>query len=88
MTVGHCSPGQPSLWNTKHNLKHRVVSLPAESEGGDEMVRVQFPHAFDRRDEFWILLKPQPLSVNVGNWRFDHDCPLRGVNRPRSVSIV
>ena len=39
------------------------------------MVRVQFSHAFDHSDEFWIILKLQPALVDSGIWRFDRDDP-------------
>ena len=34
-----------------------MVLLSVKTKRRDEMVRVQFSHAFDRCDEFWIILE-------------------------------
>ena len=50
------------------------------------MVLVQFSHAFDRGDEFWIIFKRQPALIDSGNWRVDTIDTLRGADFPRSCS--
>jgi hypothetical protein len=47
--------------------------LSVETKRRDKMVRVQFSHAFDRSDEFWVILKRQPAFVDIGNRRIDYD---------------
>jgi len=71
MTVGNSSPGQPSFRDTQHDFKRRLILLSVESERGDKMVLVQFLHAFDRGDEFWIIFKRQPALIDSANWRVD-----------------
>ena len=71
--VGKGSPGQSSLRNAQHHLKCRVMPLSVKTKRRDKMVVVQFSHAFDRGDEFWIILKRQPALVDIRNWRVDHD---------------
>jgi len=73
MTVGNSSPGQPSLGDTQHDLKRRLILLSVENERGDKMVLVQFLHAFDHGDEFWIIFKRQPALIDSANWRVDSD---------------
>jgi hypothetical protein len=73
VVIGESTPGEPSLRNTKHYLKCRVILLSVETKRRDEMVRVQFSHAFDRSDEFWVILKRQPAFVDIGNRRTDYD---------------
>jgi len=64
MTVGNSSPGQSSLRDTQHDLKHCFIFFSVEGERGDEMVRVQFSNTFDRGDEFWIIFKRQPALID------------------------
>src|SRR6266404_7163590 len=71
--VGKSSPGESSLRDTHHHLKCRLILLSVETKRCDKMVRIQFSHAFNRGDEFWIILKRQPAFVDSGNWRLDHD---------------
>ena len=73
MTVENSSPGQPSLGDTQHDLKRRLILLSVENERSDEMVLVQFSYAFDRGDEFWIIFKRQPPLIDGGNGRVDTD---------------
>ena len=86
--VGKGSPGQSSLRNAQHHLKCRVMPLSVKTKRRDKMVVVQFSHAFDRGDEFWIILKRQPALVDIGNCRVDHDRSLRGVHRQRSGPLL
>src|SRR6266446_4938061 len=71
--VGQSSPGESPLRNAQHDLKCRLILLSVETKRRDKMVRVQFSDAFDRCDKFWIILKPQPAFVDIGNRRIDYD---------------
>ena len=71
--IGESTPGEPSLRNTQHELKCRLILLSVETKRRDKMVSVQFSHAFDHSDELWVILKRQPAFVDIGDWRFDHD---------------
>jgi len=73
MAVENSSPGQPSLRDTQHDLKRRLILLSVENERSDEMVFVQFLHAFDRGDEFWIIFKRQPALIDRIDRRVDRD---------------
>ncbi len=71
--VGQSSPGESPLRNTQHHFKRRLILLSVKCQRRGKMVRVQFPHPFDRSDKFWIILKRQPAFVDISNWRVDHD---------------
>ena len=71
--VGKSSPGESSLRNAQHDLKCRFMLLSVKCQRRGKMVRVQFPHPFDRSDEFWIILKHQPAFVHISDPRLDHD---------------
>jgi hypothetical protein len=71
--VGQGSPGESSFRNAQHHLKCRLILLSVETKRRDKMVRVQFSHAFEHGDEFWIILTRQPAFVDSGNWRVDHN---------------
>ena len=71
--VGQSPPRQSSLRNAQDHLKRGVILFAVESERGNKMVRVQSSDAFDRGDEFWIILERQPAFIDSGDWRPDHD---------------
>src|ERR1700693_5435563 len=71
--VGKSSPGEPSLRNAQDHLKRSVILFAVESERGNKMVRVQSSDAFDRGDEFWIILKRQPALIDRSDWCVDYD---------------
>jgi len=73
VVVGQSSPGESPLRNAQHHLKGRVILLSVETKRRDKMVGVQFSHAFDSSDEFWVILKRQPALVDIGNRRLDYD---------------
>ena len=73
MSVGNSSPGQASLRDAQHDFERRLILLSVESKRCDEMVLVQFPHAFDGGDEFWIIFEGQPAVIDSSNWRVNSD---------------
>src|SRR5205823_2774608 len=73
VVIGESTPGKSSLRNTQHELKGRLILLSVETKRRDKMVGVQFSDAFDRSDEFWVILKRQPAFVDIGNRRIDYD---------------
>ncbi|MEY2525404.1 MAG: hypothetical protein QOE73_175 [Verrucomicrobiota bacterium] len=66
-------PRQSPFRDAQDHLKRGVVPLSIESEGGNKMVRVQSSHAFDRGDEFWIILKREPALIDRSDWCVDYD---------------
>ena len=73
VVMGESTPGKSSLRNAQDELKCRFILLSVEIKPRDKMVGVQFSHAFDRSDEFWVILKRQPAFVDIGNRRIDYD---------------
>ena len=71
--VGQSSPRKSPFRNAQHHLKGRVILLSIETKRGGKMVSVQFSHTLDRGDEFWIILKRQPVFIDSSNWRVDSD---------------
>src|SRR5260370_561159 len=66
-------PRQSPFPNPQDHLKRGVILFAVESERGNKMVRVQSSDAFDRGDEFWIILKREPAFIDRSDWCVDYD---------------
>jgi len=73
VVISQSPPGQSPFRDAQYHFERCIVLPSIESKGGNEMVRVQSSHPFDRSDKFWIILKHEPLLIDRSDWCVDYD---------------